>query len=293
MHMASAPLLLDQDRPDFEHVLDEALRIVLDSVGGQGESPLTAEQLRRLALAAAEAVVARAPEEYAAYRTARARSREEAGGEQDRKEAGGEQAREQTEPHGDRAFSHAALGMAERSGSGAGICALLAVLTPFLAGAAAVLLLLIGYAMAAVSPEPGIAAPLRTAGWFFAAVAAAAVLLGAVGLLLTALRDGAAAVQDAPEPLAPEVARARSEWHGALLARALLPFLEDALAEASAVPPAPAPRAGSRMPQLGYTRPRYSSPLEPHPGPPRFSSPDFGGPDFGGPDFGGPDRRPE
>jgi len=280
MHMASAPHLLTEDRPDFEHVLDEALRIALDSTGRQSEPPLTAEQLRTLALAAAESVVARAPEEYDAFRAARAHWREEA--------------REQARQRERRSFGYATLGVAERSGSGPGILAVIAVLTPFLAGAAAVILLLIGYAMEAVSPEPAIAAPLRTAGWFFAVLAAATVLLGAVGILLTALRDGSGAVHDAPESLPPEVARARAAWHSALLERGLLPFLEDALSGASAVPPSGTARAaGTRMPRLGYTRPRFSSPHEPHPGPSRFASPDFAGPDFTGPDFRGPDHRPD
>jgi hypothetical protein len=137
--------------------------------------------------------------------------------------------------------------------------------------------------MQAVTPEPGIASPLRTAGWFFAAVAAAAVLFGAIGLLLTALRDGSTAIHDAPDSLPPEVSKARDLWHQALLNRGLLPFLDEALAAEPAAPPS-APAPSSRMPRLGYSRPDFSSPQDPHATSPRFSSPDFSSPDFGGPD---------
>jgi hypothetical protein len=280
MHMTSAPHLLTEDRQDFDHVLDEALRIVLD--GGDGASgpdgiagsPLNSEQLRTMALAAAESIGAQAAAEYEAYRLVRAQTRDAA--------------RESARVRDSRAFSYAAMGVADHAGSGAGIFAVIAVLTPMLAGAAAVIFLLIGYALRALSPAPGIASPLRTAGWFFAAVAAAAILLGGIGLLLTALRDGSTAVHDAPESLPPEVAHARGEWHRALLDRGMLPFLDDVVAGRAPVPPPAAPGSGPRIPRLGYSRPDYSSPHDPSAGSPRFASPDFSSPDFGG-----PEHRPE
>lgn len=276
MHMTSAPHLLTEDRQDFEHVLDEALRIAMDGMegaaagDGMAGSLLNAEQLRTMALAAAESIGARAAEEYEVYRQVRTDSRAAA--------------RESARARDSRTFSYAAMGVADRTGSGAGILAMMAVLTPLLAGAAALIFLLIGYALQAVSPEPGIASPLRTAGWFFAAVAAAAIVLGGIGLLLTALRDGSTAIHDAPESLPPEVAQARATWRRALLDRGLLPFLDDALAGRAAMPPPTAPASGPRMPRLGYTRPDFSSPQDPHRATPRFASPDFTSPDFGGPD---------
>ncbi|SHL66558.1 hypothetical protein [Actinacidiphila paucisporea] len=287
--MTTAPHLLNEDRPDFEHVLDEALRIVLDDEGPQGPGlpdgaaggglPLNAEQLRTLALAAAERISAQAAAEYDAYRTLRAETREAV--------------REAARSRDSRAFGYAAMGVADGAGSGAGLAAVIAVLTPLLAGAAALIFLLIGYSMAAVHPQPAIASPLRTAGWFFAAVAAAAILLGGIGLLLTALRDGSGAIHDSPDGMPPEVLRAREAWHQALLERGLLPFLEDALSDTAApAAPAQAPSA-PRMPRLGYSRPDFSSPQDPRPTAPRFSSPDFSSPDFGSPDFGGPDHAPE
>ncbi|WP_308012017.1 hypothetical protein [Actinacidiphila acidipaludis] len=304
--MNSAPHLLNEDRSDFEHVLDDALRIVLDDMDAESRSPLNAEQLRTMALAASDHIAAAAADEYDAYRTLRADTREAA--------------QESARARDTRAFGYAAMGVAEGAGSGAGLFAIMAVLTPILAGAAAVIFLLIGYALAAVSPEPSIASPLRTAGWFFAAIMAASVLLGGVGLLVTALRDSSSAIHDTPDAMPPEVAQARLRWHEALMSLGLLPFLDDALTNAAAgaaataatAPPAsPAAPPSPRMPRLGYTRPDFSSPQDPHTAAPRFSSPDFsspdfgspdfrsrdfggtdlGGRDFGGPDYGGPDHR--
>jgi hypothetical protein len=270
MHMNSAPHLLNEDRPDFDRVLDEALHIVLGDTPAESGSPLNAEQLRTMALAASDAIGATAADEYDAYRKVRADTREAA--------------RESARLRDNRAFGYAAMGVADGAGSGAGLIAVMAVLTPLLAGAAAVIFLLIGYALQAVSPEPGIASPLRTAGWFFAAVTAASVLLGAIGLVLTALRDSSAAIHDAPEAMPPEVAHARDVWQRALLDRGMLPFLDDALAGSQPVSPGqaapPAAPPSSRMPHLGYSRPDFSSPQDPHATAPRYSSPDFSSPDF-------------
>jgi hypothetical protein len=300
MHMTTAPHLLNEDRPDFEHVLDDALHIVLaqdgsDGAGGAARGagrpedmtggapdgaglPLNAEQLRTLALAADDRISGRADEEYEAYRTLRAQAREAL--------------REAARSRESRAFGFGAMGVAEGAGSGAGLVAVLAVLTPLLAGAAALIFLVIGYAMAAVHPQPAIASPLRTAGWFFAVVAAASVLLGAIGLLFTALRDGSGAIHDAADGMPPEVHAAREAWLRALLERGMLPFLDDALhdpdaADAAAAPaPAPSP---PRMPRLGYSRPDFTSP---HDAPPR-TAPRYSSPDFSSPDYGGPEHAPE
>lgn len=292
MHMTSAAHLLNEDRPDYERILDEALHLVLDDADASSGSPLNAEQLRTMALAASDAIEATADEEYQAYRTLRAEMREAA--------------RESARARDSRSFGYAAMGVTD-TGSGAGLFAVIAVLTPMLAGAAAVIFLIIGYALRAVSPEPGIAAPLRTAGWFFGGVTAAAIVFGAIGLLLTALRDGSSAIHDTPEAMPPEVTRAREIWHDALLTRGLLPFLDDALSAAQATASAAnAPTAGAttgaatgattsgqgpgsgvsaaRMPRLGYSRPDFSSPQDPQATTPRFSSPDFSSPDFGGPE---------
>lgn len=272
--MTSAPHLLNEDRPDFEHVLDKALHTVLDGADGVPGAllhaeHLNAEQLRTMALAATDSIGAQAADEYDTYRRVRAESRESA--------------RESARDRESRTFGYAAMGVADGAGSGAGLVAVIAVLTPILAGAAAVIFLVIGYALNAVSPEPGIASPLRTAGWFFAAVAAAAIVLGGIGLVLTALRDGSGAIHDRPDALPPEVMAARDQWLLALRERGMLPFLEDALAAEPVAPPT-APAPASRMPRLGYSRPDFSSPTDPQATSPRFSSPDFSSPDYGGPE---------
>jgi hypothetical protein len=249
MHMNSAPHLRNEDRADFGQVLGDALRIVLDDRDG-GEAPLNAEQLRTKALAAADAITAAVAREYDTYVALRAEARETV--------------RESLRAKDSRAFGYAALGVADGAGSGAGLAAVLAVLTPLLAGAAAVIFLLIGYALRAVSPEPGIAHPLRTAGWFFAAVTAAAVLLGGIGLLLTALRDSSSALRDAPEALPPEVAAARDAWREALLARAMIPFLTDAMDRATP-DPTPTRTSSPHLPHLGYSSPDFTSPQSPAP----------------------------
>ncbi len=231
--MTSAPHLLNEDRPDFEHVLDEALHTVLDGADGVPGAllhaeHLNAEQLRTMALAATDSIGAQAADEYDTYRRVRAESRESA--------------RESARDRESRTFGYAAMGVADGAGSGAGLVAVIAVLTPILAGAAAVIFLVIGYALNAVSPEPGIASPLRTAGWFFAAVAAAAIVLGGIGLVLTALRDGSGAIHDTPDALPPEVMAARDQWLRAL-ARPRHAALPGRRARGRAGRPADRPRA--------------------------------------------------
>ncbi|MBM9505993.1 hypothetical protein [Actinacidiphila acididurans] len=244
--MTTAPHLLNEDRPDFERVLTTAIRTVLDD-WQDGESPLNGEQLRTRALAAGDEISAVVAQEYDTYCALRARTRDDA--------------RESARARENRAFGYAAMGVAEGAGSGAGLLAVMAVLTPLLAGAAAVIFLLIGYLLGAISPEPGIAHPLRTVGWFFALVTGAAVVLGGIGLLLTALRDSSAAIHDTPDAMPADVAAARDAWRDALLTRAMLPFLTTALTR-TPTPTPPSPPA-TQLPHLGYSRPDFTSPHPP------------------------------
>jgi hypothetical protein len=284
--MNSAPRLSSEDRPDFEAILDEALRseaakIALSGGGG----PLNSEQLRTLALNAAEAISACAAPEYQQYLMVRRQIRD-AADERLRPRSGG------------TGYAAAAGPVADPAAPGPGLFAIIAVLTPILAAAAAVIFLLLGYALGAGSPPPAVAEPLRTAGWLFAAVAAAGGVLGMAALLLTALRGGGSDPHERTQ-LPPEVTAARTAWLRALLERGLQPFLREALAEA-ATPPGAIPAesvdrdrrsTGSRMPRLGYSSPDFSSPApeeSPDPGR-RFSSPGYSGPDFGGPNQGGSD----
>jgi hypothetical protein len=142
-----------------------------------------------------------------------------------------------------------------------------------------------------LDPEQTFAKTLLTTGWVFGAITAAAILVAAVGLLLTALRNSSSSLQaGARGELDEQVARAREAWHEALLERGILPFLREALADPGSAAlgrPAPTP---SRIPQLGYNRPGFSSPEG---GPAAGPRPSFSSPDFTSPDFGGPEHQPE
>ncbi|BAG20479.1 MULTISPECIES: hypothetical protein [Streptomyces] len=276
MQMTSAPHLLAEDGPEYERILGDALRHAherpdLEGVGDR----LNTEQLRTMALSATALITAAAATEYEHYVKARAELRRAAAAEGI---DGG--------PAADGPQSTAA-------GSGAGIGAVIAVLTPLLAGSAAVIFLLVGYLLKAVNPSLPFGRSMVAAGWFFAAVAAAAILVAAIGLLVTALRNGATspAAEDEGQELPEDVARAREAWRHALLERGILPFLRDALADPTAGPAARTPhRSPHRIPKVGYSRPDFSGPDD---GPAAGPRPTFTSPDFTSPDFGGPEHRPD
>jgi hypothetical protein len=286
MHMNSVPQYLhSEDRQEYERILDEALRSAphrpeLAAVGKR----LNPEQLRTMALNATALITAAAATEYQHYVKVREELRQPASSTPSSvRETGSE------EP------GTGAMGLATTMGEaaeGAGAVAVAAVLTPVLAGTAAAIFLLVGYILKMLDPEPAFAKTMLTAGWVFGAMTAAAILVAAVGLLLTALRNRPTLESGPYGELSGEVARAREAWHDALLERGILPFLQEALADPGTAalrrtaPPAPA----SRMPQLGYDRPGFTSPGDgPAPGP----RPSFSSPDFSSPDFGGPEHQPE
>ncbi|MFB8035656.1 hypothetical protein ACFC5Z_22470 [Streptomyces sp. NPDC056004] len=270
MHMNSAPHLLAEDRPEYERILDDALRHAHErpDLAAVGER-LNAVQLRTMALDATELITATAATEYKHYVQAREELRGPADGtDQDALPGSGT-----GRPHQ----------------SGAGIGAVVTVLAPVLAGTAAFIFLLAGYLLRLLDPAPSFASTMVSAGWFFAAVTAAAILAAAVGLLITALRNGSETqpVEDDEEELPEDVARAREAWRHALLERGILPFLRDALADPEAGPASRTPvRSANRIPKVGYSPPDFSSPGDgPAAGPrPTFTSPDFTSPDFGGPE---------
>ena len=282
--MKSAPHLFAEDRPEFERVLDEVLRTAdrrpeLKDIGQR----LTAEQLRTMALSASAAITACAAAEYQDYVVARTKLREPA---PPLPMAGG--------PEDDDEHAHSAgVGSADLDASGAGLFPMLAVLAPVLAGTAAIIFLLVGYVLLVLDPAPSIAQPMITAGWFFAALTAAGILLAAVGLLLTALRNGSSAIRgEALAEQLEEVDRAREAWRQALLERGVLPFLREALINPSAPAPWTAPTAhvsgraepAGRTPHLGYSRPGFSTDDESPKARPRYSSPDYSSPEYGGPE---------
>ncbi|GAA3362495.1 membrane protein [Streptomyces antimycoticus] len=278
--MKSAPHLLTEDRPEFERVLDEALRTAdrRPDLTGVGQR-LTAEQLRTMALGASAAIAACAAAEYQDYRETRAKLREPAPLFPLAGDVG-----EREHPDGT-----VGLAGAMQDAAGAGLVAMLAVLAPVLAGTAAIIFLIVGYVLNVLDPAPSIAQPMVTAGWFFAALTAAGILIAAVGLLLTALRNGSSAIRgEARSEQLEEVDRTREVWRQALLERGILPFLREALANPSAPSPSAYvptnPETVSRTPHLGYSRPGFSTDGEGPKARPRYSSPDFTSPDYGGPE---------
>ncbi|MFE5208832.1 hypothetical protein [Streptomyces sp. NPDC056600] len=268
MHMTSHPQhLRNEDRPDFERALDEVLR---STPRENDPAVLTGrpntEQLRTHALARADEIAQAAAVEYGHYldlRDGLRRLADSAG-----------------EPDSDTAES-AVTREADASGPGAGAVAV--VLAPLLAGASAVVLLLIGYVLKMVTPEPAMARTLLTAGWVFGALAAGGLLTAAAGLLVTALRNGARAYHVEPRhPQDADLERARLEWLEALREFGLQPFLEKASASASRVAP-----AGGPLPAPGDQDVRPGARREPG----RMTSPRFSSPGYSSPDFSSPDRR--
>ncbi|OKJ74120.1 hypothetical protein [Streptomyces sp. CB02460] len=269
MQMNSAPHLLTEDRPEYERLLDDALRHAHErpELAAVGER-LNAAQLRTMALAAVALITATAAPEYEQY----VKTRDEA-----------------RAPARDTASGTAPDGLAQ---SGAGIGAVVTVLAPMLAGTAAAIFLLVGYLLKMLEPPPAFAGPMVDAGWFFAAVTAAAIFVAAIGLLIAALRNGSTSLSalEAREQLPDDVARAKDAWRQALLERGIVPFLRDALAE-PAGPAAPAPhRPTGRFPKIGYSRPDFAGPDE---GPAAAPRPTYSSPDFTSPDFGGPEHEPD
>ncbi|MEV7414354.1 hypothetical protein [Streptomyces sp. NPDC089919] len=263
--MTSAPHLLTEDRPEFQRLLDEALRNAperpdLASIGER----LNAEQLRTMAMDASGILIGAAAPEYEHFVKVR-------------------------EDHRDPALRGPAT--ADEAPGRVGAGAVVAVLAPVLSGTAMLIFLLVGYLLKLLDPAPAFAGTMLTAGWLFGALTVLAILFAAVGLLVTAVRNSATeVVPEDPQDIPEEVSRAREAWQHALLERGILPFLRDALADPGADPAAGAPyRPAGRIPQLGYTRPDFTSPAAEEPA----RRPGYSSPDFTSPDVGGPDRLPD
>ncbi|MBZ9641169.1 hypothetical protein [Streptomyces sp. PSKA30] len=288
MHMNSVPQhLLSEDRQEYERILDEALRSApqrpeLAAVGQR----LNPEQLRTMALNATAFITAAAATEYQHYVKVREELRRPAPSTPSSARESGS-----AEP------GTGAVGLATTMGevaetAGAGAVAIVAVLAPVLAGTAAAIFLLVGYILKMLDPEPAFAETMLTTGWVFGAVTAVAILVAAVGLLLTALRNRPSLEAGPYGELSGEVAKAREAWHEALLENGILPFLREALAGPGpaalhhTAPSAPT----SRIPHLGYDRPGFTSPGD---GPESGSRPSFTSPDYTSPEFGGPEHQPE
>lgn len=288
MHMNSVPQhLLSEDRQEYERILDEALRSAPHrpelSAAGQR---LSLDQLRSMALGATALITASAATEYQHYVKVR---------EELRQPAPAASTPESTS--GSAETGNTSIGLAATMGemaenTGAGAVAVVAVLAPVLAGTAAALFLLVGYVLRMLDPQPAFARTMVTAGWVFAALTAAAILVATVGLLLTALRNRPPEEPGAYGELPQELVQARDAWREALLERGIVPFLRDALADRDTAPAHPVSPSvpSSRIPRLGYDRPGFTSPDD---GPTAGPRPSFSSPDYTSPDFGGPEHQPE
>ncbi|MFI2431689.1 hypothetical protein [Streptomyces sp. NPDC018693] len=297
MHMNSVPQHLhSEDRQEYERVLDEALRSAprhpeLAAVGQR----LNPEQLRTMALNATALITAAAATEYQHYVKVRAEMRQPAPSASSPTSSSASSSAHESgsgEPGGGAMGLAATMGEAAEA-AGAGAVAVAAVLTPVLAGTAAVIFLLVGYVLRMLDPRPAFADTMLTAGWVFGAVTAVAILVATVGLLLTALRNQPSLEAGTYGEQSAEVDRAREAWREALLTRGILPFLREALADpdtAAALPHTGPPAPSGRLPKIGYDRPGFTSPDD---GPGRGSRPSFSSPDYTSPDFGGPEHRPE
>lgn len=255
--------LRDEDTADYAAVLDEVIasaeiRRLL------ARSPLGAEELRVVGLAAAPRVAAAAEPEYRSYTELRQRSR------------GGD------DVGADAASPLSGAGHQERTGPG--LVPVLAVLTPVLAAVAAVTFLLPGYGLRLADSLPDTADTLVLSGWISLVTAASTAAIGLLALYRTAAehKGSAANGPGAPASASADLGRARAAWLGALRDAGIRPFLVARLGEGPADP------ASGRPTDSGH-RPRFSSPDFSRPG---FGSPDFTRPGFGRPGSGSPDSSP-
>ncbi|MGW3331619.1 hypothetical protein ACWDF9_13855 [Streptomyces rubiginosohelvolus] len=235
----------DEDRSDYASALDEVIaspeiRRLLERSGVPGD------RLRVRGLASVARTAAAADAEYRRYAALRVHAQ---GGLRNA---------------GPRPLS----GPGDQERPGAGVLAVLGVLTPVLAAVAAATFLLLGYGLRLADTLPALADTLVGVGWFSLVVAALAALVSVVALYRTAARQsGATAVPDPSAAASPALAQAREAWLVALRDRGIRPFLLQVLAEAEASAPGAGEGRGSR-----------------------FSSPAFAGPDYSGPGFEGSQR---
>lgn len=236
----------DEDRSDYASALDEV--IASSEIGRLLErSGVPGDRLRVRGLAAVARTTPAADAEYRRYTALRRHAR---GGRRD-------------------AAMSPLSGPGDQERPGAGVLAVLGVLTPALAAVAAATFLFLGYGLRLAEALPALAGTLVGVGWFSLLVAAVTALVSVVALYRTAAKqsaDGTAAAPD--QSLSPAIEDSREAWLAALRDRGIRPFLLQELTEAAVPAPGPGEGHGSR-----------------------FSSPAFAAPDFSGPGFessGGP-----
>ncbi len=289
-----APHLAAEDRPDFGRILDEALRdSALTTALRERPTRLNAEQLRTKALFDRDGIAASAAEEYRHYTELREALRQARAGRPARPTATAPRpvpATGRTRPQ-----TTGELLAQLHPENGGGPWPVLTVLVPMLAVGAAVLLLLLGYLLNAADAAHSYAHSVILAGWASVAAAAGSVLIGLVGLVLTALRDGAAGPEGEDPELRSGVAEARAAWLTALRGRAILPYLLANLDSEPALGPFPTSERTPGAPEFsspGYSSGAFGSPGFSSPGPDaeqpsrptEFSSPGYSPPGFTSPD---------
>ncbi|MCZ1003420.1 hypothetical protein O1M63_44485 [Streptomyces mirabilis] len=205
--MTNTPGLRPEDRADFESVLHLALGLIDIRSALLGEPTVrTSASLYAQALAAAEEITAAASDEYRDYLAVRKAAERLKG------------LRSKRFPTVDGALWPA-----------------LVVLTPLVAGAAAAVLLLIGYGLHLADAEPEFAASVTTAGWVLALTAMVTALVGLRPPLRTAVRRRSGRGLDGQGPEGGDaVEGAREKWRQALLERGVLPYLRSHLPESLA-----------------------------------------------------------
>ncbi|WP_035799209.1 hypothetical protein [Kitasatospora mediocidica] len=293
--MNHAPHLRAEDRPDFGRTLDEALRdsTILAALR-ERQTGLNAEQLRTKALFDQDLIAEAALDEYLHYAELRDGLRD---GPRTSHPVVDDRPKRPGRP-GPQTTTELLAQLS--SPGGGGLWPVLTVLVPMLSVGAAILLLLTGYILTGTDSGVGYGRSVLLSGWAAAAVAAASLVIGLVGLVLTALRDGAAGPGGEDPELRAGVAEARAAWQHALRERGLLPYLLANLDSAPALAPRPPGRRPTAAPEFsspGYSSAAYASPGFSSPGvegvtdpegreprPTEFSSPGYSPPGFTGPD---------
>ncbi|MDH6137656.1 hypothetical protein P3T37_007089 [Kitasatospora sp. MAA4] len=294
--MNHAPHLRAEDRPDFGRTLDDALRdsTILAALREHQHTGLNAEQLRTKALFDQDVIAEAALAEYLHYLGLRDGLRVGL------REAPA-QAVERPRPKGRPGPQTTSELLAQLSSpGGGGLWPVLTVLVPMLSVGAAILLLLTGYILTDADTGVSYGRSVVLSGWAAVAVAAVSLVIGLVGLVLTAVRDSAAGPAGEDPELRAGVAEARAAWQHALRERGLLPYLLANLDSDPALAPRPPSRRPTAAPEFsspGYTSAAYGSPGFSSPGvegvtdpegreprPTEFSSPGYSPPGFTGPD---------
>lgn len=235
--MGGPSRLGDEDRADYASALDEVIaspeiRRLLERSGVPGD------RLRVRGLAAVARTTAAADSEYRWYAALRRQTRD------GRRDSG-------VSP---------LSGPGDQERPGAGVLAVLGVLTPVLAAVAAATFLLLGYGLRLAGALPALAGTLVDVGRLSLVVAAVTGLVSVVALYRTAAKQSAGGTASEPDR-SPALEDAREAWLAALRDRGIRPLLLQQLAEAAAVsPPGPGDGHGSRFSSPAYAGPGFSGP---------------------------------